>query len=38
MTVKECLTFAAKLKLKGSEDAKVARVEEIINELKLSKC
>lgn len=38
MTVRECLEFAAKLKLKGTEDQKMARVEEVINELKLVKC
>jgi ABC-type multidrug transport system ATPase subunit len=38
MTVRECLTFAAKLKLKGSEDSKINRVQEIITELKLTKC
>lgn len=38
MTVRECLEFAAKLKLRGTEDQKLARVDEIINELKLVKC
>lgn len=38
MTVRECLEFAAKLKLPGSDDEKMARVEQIINELKLVKC
>ena len=38
MTVRECLDFAAKLKLKGTEKEKVERVEEIVKELRLNKC
>lgn len=38
MTVRECLEFAAKLKLPGTEAQKIARVNELILELKLSKC
>jgi ABC-type multidrug transport system ATPase subunit len=38
MTVRECLEFAAKLKLKGTYDEKMQRVEEIIKELRLNKC
>jgi ABC-type multidrug transport system ATPase subunit len=38
MTVRECLEFAAKLKLKGSMDEKMRRVEETIKELRLNKC
>lgn len=38
MTVRECLEFAAKLKLKGTEAEKMVRVEQIIMELKLVKC
>ena len=38
MTVKECLEFAARLKLPGPEEAQMARVEQLINTLKLTKC
>jgi ATP-binding cassette subfamily G (WHITE) protein 2 len=38
MTVKECLEFAAKLKLPGDEESKMRRVYEIIEELRLQKC
>ena len=38
MTVRECLTFAAKLKYKGTEREKLQRVEDIITELRLNKC
>lgn len=38
MTVKECLDFAAKLKLQGSESFKTKRVNELIADLKLTKC
>lgn len=38
MTVRECLEFAAKLKLQGTYDDKIRRVEEIIKELRLNKC
>jgi len=38
MTVRECLEFAAKLKLKGSTAEKLRRVDDIITELKLVKC
>ena len=38
MTVRECLLFAAKLKLPGTEQEKIARVDELILDLKLKKC
>ena len=38
MTVRECLEFAAKLKLKGTLTQKMERVDEIIKELRLNKC
>lgn len=38
MTVRECLEFAAKLKLQGTYDEKIRRVEEIVKELRLNKC
>lgn len=38
MTVRECLEFAAKLKLPGTNADKVQRVNELIDELKLNKC
>lgn len=38
MTVRECLEFAAKLKLKGTYQEKMDRVEEIVKELRLNKC
>lgn len=38
MTVRECLEFAAKLKLQGTYDEKMYRVEELIKELRLNKC
>jgi len=38
MTVRECLEFAAKLKLHGTYDEKIRRVEEIVKELRLNKC
>ena len=38
MTVRECLEFAAKLKLPGSYHMKMARVQELIQDLKLNKC
>lgn len=38
MTVRECLTFAARLKLPGSEEEKLARVNFMIATLKLTKC
>jgi len=38
MTVRECLEFAAKLKLPGTLEQKLARVDEIIAELRLGKC
>lgn len=37
-SVRECLEFAAKLKLKGTEEEKMQRVDEIITELRLNKC
>jgi ABC-type multidrug transport system ATPase subunit/ABC-type multidrug transport system permease subunit len=38
MTVRECLTFAARLKLTGTEEEKQARVNVMIATLKLTKC
>jgi ABC-type multidrug transport system ATPase subunit len=38
MTVRECLTFAASLKLKGSMEDKLTRVDEVIKDLRLTKC
>jgi ABC-type multidrug transport system ATPase subunit len=38
MTVRECLEFAARLKLPGTEEEKMVRVNFLINTLKLSKC
>lgn len=38
MTVRECLTFAARLKLESSEDEKQERVNHMIKTLKLTKC
>ena len=38
MTVRECLEFAAKLKLPGTIEQKMGRVESIVNELRLTKC
>jgi len=38
MTVRECLEFAARLKLPGTEEQKMARVNFIIATLKLTKC
>jgi ABC-type multidrug transport system ATPase subunit len=38
MTVRECLTFAARLKLPGSEEEKISRVNYMISTLKLTKC
>lgn len=38
MTVRECLEFAAKLKLKGTYEDKMNRVDEIVKELRLNKC
>lgn len=38
MTVKECLEFAAKLKLPGTYAQKIARVNRLIADLKLTKC
>ena len=38
MTVRECLEFAAKLKLKGTMEEKMERVDSIISELRLTKC
>src|SRR3954469_4505635 len=37
MTVRECLEFAAKLKLKGTLQEKLGRVDETIRELRLNK-
>jgi ABC-type multidrug transport system ATPase subunit len=38
MTVRECLEFGAKLKLKGTHKQQIDRVDEIIKELRLNKC
>jgi len=38
MTVRECLTFAARLKLEGTEVEKESRVNNLIQLLKLTKC
>ena len=38
MTVRECLEFAAKLKLPGDLESKLARVRQLIYDLKLVKC
>lgn len=38
MTVRECLEFAAKLKLPGTLPEKIARVNRLIHDLKLTKC
>lgn len=38
MTVRECLEFAARLKLQGDEQRKLGRVNSIIQQLKLTKC
>ena len=38
LTVRECLEFSAKLKLKGPLNEKLQRVDEIIEELRLTKC
>lgn len=38
MTVRECLEFAAKLKLPGTLPMKIARVNKLIHDLKLTKC
>lgn len=38
MTVRECLEFSAKLKLRGTLAEKMKRVEDIITELRLNKC
>ena len=38
MTVRECLEFAAKLKLPGTMATKIARVNQLIEDLKLVKC
>lgn len=38
MTVRECLTFAARLKLQAPEDVKLARVNHMLKTLKLVKC
>ena len=38
MTVRECLEFAAKLKLPGTLPQKIARVNKLIHDLKLTKC
>lgn len=37
MTPRECLLFSANLRLRGTEESKKSRVEELLNQLKLSK-
>lgn len=37
MTVRECLEFAAKLKLTGTYESKIKRVDALIDQLKLRK-
>ena len=37
-TVRECLMFAAQLRLVGSNESKIKRVNEILEDLKLVKC
>ena len=36
--MRECLEFAAKLKLPGTLESKMKRVDQIINEIRLNKC
>ena len=38
MTVRECLEFAARLKLPGTDEQKISRVDELLKHLKLIKC
>lgn len=38
MSVRECLEFAARLKLPGTDEEKIQRVDELIITLKLKKC
>jgi ATP-binding cassette subfamily G (WHITE) protein 2 len=38
MTVRECLVFAAKLRLSGNMEQKYERVDEVIKDLRLTKC
>jgi ABC-type multidrug transport system ATPase subunit len=38
MTVRECLEFSAKLKLRGELADKITRVDNLISELRLNKC
>ena len=38
MTVRECLEFSAKLKLPGTLEEKLDKVDQIIKDLKLNKC
>ena len=38
MTVRECLEFAARFKLPGTDEVKLARVQAVIDTLKLNKC
>jgi len=38
MTVRECITFSAKLRFHGSDEDRNSKVETIIRDLKLSKC
>jgi ABC-type multidrug transport system ATPase subunit len=37
LTVRECLEFAAKLRLKGTLAEKIKRVDDLIEELRLNK-
>lgn len=38
MTVRECMEFSAKLRLKCADEEKAKRIEHLINVLKLTKC
>lgn len=38
MTVRECLEFAAKLKLKGTLESKIKRVDQLLEDLGIEKC
>jgi ABC-type multidrug transport system ATPase subunit len=38
LTVRECLEFSAKMKIKGSDEERKKRVDELIKDLKLTKC
>ena len=38
LTPRECLEFAANLRLRGNDQLKVERVTEMLNEFRLTKC